>query len=69
MLPDFIAAEALAAGTLVRILPGWALPPASLHLLTPPSRLRPARVQALSDYLASALKTSCAARDSPESLA
>ena len=69
MLPDFIAAEALAAGTLVRILTDWALPLSALHLVAPPSRLRPARVQTLSDYLASALKTSCAARDSPESLA
>ena len=59
MLPDFIAEEELAAGRLVRILSDWSLPQAHLHLLSPPSRLRPARVRALSDYLVDALKRSC----------
>ena len=58
-LPDFIVEEALRAGALVPILTDWSLPGASLHLLSPPSRLRPARVQALSDHLAEALKRSC----------
>jgi hypothetical protein len=30
-----------------------------LHLLSPPSRLRPARVRALSDHLVETLKPSC----------
>lgn len=68
MLPEFIAAAELASGALVRILPEWPLPPSGLHLVSPPSRLRPARVTALSDYLIDALKHSCAASDSPESL-
>ncbi|ALC12963.1 LysR family transcriptional regulator [Sphingopyxis sp. 113P3] len=59
MLPDFIAEEELAAGRLVRILADWSLPQAYLHLLSPPSRLRPARVRALSDYLVDVLKRSC----------
>ena len=58
-LPDFIAADALASGDLVRILSDWSLPQAYLHLLSPPSRLRPARVRALSDYLVEVLKRSC----------
>ena len=58
-LPDFIAADALASGELVRILPDWSLPQAYLHLLSPPSRLRPARVRALSDHLVDVLKRSC----------
>lgn len=68
MLPDFIAAEALVDARLIRILTDWRLPPSSLHLVSPPSRLRPARVQALSDHLMVALQTSCTGRDSPESL-
>ncbi|WP_137753111.1 LysR family transcriptional regulator [Sphingopyxis sp. L1A2A] len=59
VLPDFIAADALASGALVRILPDWSLPQAYLHLLSPPSRLRPARVRALADYLVDGLKRSC----------
>lgn len=67
VLPDFIVEEALASGVLVKILTDWSLPQAYLHLLSPPSRLRPARVRALSDYLVEALKLSCAGRDSRES--
>lgn len=58
-LPDFIAAEEIASGALVRILTDWSLPQSFLHLLSPPSRLRPARVRALSDYLVEVLKRSC----------
>ena len=32
-------------------MPEWTLPPLSLHLLMPPGRLRPLRVQALIDHL------------------
>lgn len=67
MLPDFIAEAELARGSLVRILTGWQLSPMALHLLSPPSRLRPARVRVLSDYLADRLKRSCTGRDSRES--
>lgn len=59
VLPDFIAAKELMSGKLVRILTDWSLPQAYLHLLSPPSRLRPARVRALSDYLVDNLKLSC----------
>ncbi|MGN6287879.1 MAG: LysR family transcriptional regulator [Sphingopyxis terrae] len=64
VLPHFIIESELRAGTLVPILTDWSLPQAYLHLLSPPSRLRPARVRALSDYLADTLKRSCAGRDS-----
>lgn len=59
VLPDFIAEEALAKGEVVRILTDWSLPQSYLHLLSPPSRLRPARVKALSDHLVDTLKRSC----------
>jgi DNA-binding transcriptional LysR family regulator len=51
LLPDFIVQEDLAAGSLVEILADWRPPSFGLHLVTPPSRLRPARVQALLDFL------------------
>lgn len=51
-LPDFIVGEALAKGELEEILLEWRPPPFGLHLVTPPSRLRPARVEALLDFLA-----------------
>ena len=59
VLPDFIAAAELASGAVVPILTDWSMPQAHLHLLSPPSRLRPARVRALSDHLVGTLKRSC----------
>jgi DNA-binding transcriptional LysR family regulator len=59
VLPDFISEEALVKGEVVRILTDWSLPQSYLHLLSPPSRLRPARVTALSDHLVDTLKRSC----------
>lgn len=55
VLPDFIVAEDLAAGALVTVLDDWPSAPLGLHLVTPPSRLRPARVEACLDHLAKAL--------------
>ncbi|MEJ7926515.1 LysR family transcriptional regulator [Sphingobium sp. AN641] len=52
MLPDFIIGAGLASGELEEILPEWRPPPLGVHLVTPPSRLRPARVDALLDFLA-----------------
>jgi DNA-binding transcriptional LysR family regulator len=57
-LPTFIIAEQLAAGRLVEILVDWAPPPIGLHLLTPPSPLRPARVEALIAFLSQRLRDS-----------
>ncbi|MCP1470878.1 DNA-binding transcriptional LysR family regulator [Sphingobium sp. OAS761] len=50
-LPDFIVGDALAAGEVEEILTDWRPPPFGLHLVTPPSRLRPTRVEALLDFL------------------
>ena len=55
-LPTFIVAPYLASGALVAILEDWAPPPIGLHLLTPPSPLRPARVEALITFLAEHLR-------------
>ncbi|HWV12936.1 MAG TPA: LysR family transcriptional regulator [Sphingobium sp.] len=51
-LPDFIVSDGLASGELEEVLTDWRPPPLGLHLVTPPSRLRPARVEALLDYIA-----------------
>ncbi|MBL0768467.1 LysR family transcriptional regulator [Sphingopyxis sp. XHP0097] len=67
VLPEFIAREEIAAGQLVPILTDWSLPQSFLHLLSPPTRLRPARVRALSDHLVDSLKLSCTGRDSRDS--
>ncbi|MGU3392078.1 LysR substrate-binding domain-containing protein [Sphingomonas sp. M1A8_2b] len=55
-LPEFIVSAHLASGALVTILDDWAPAPIGLHLLTPPSPLRPARVEALIDFLAGRLR-------------
>ncbi len=61
MLPDFIIADDLASGALVTLLPGWSVTPqVALHLLTPPAKLRPARVEALISFLAERLARLCA---------
>lgn len=51
-LPDFIVGDALARGEVEEILTDWRSPPIGLHLVTPPSRLRPARVEALLQFIA-----------------
>jgi DNA-binding transcriptional LysR family regulator len=56
MLPTFILGDALRDGRLVRLLDGWQTPPLTLNMVSPPSRLRPARVRALSDHLVGALR-------------
>jgi DNA-binding transcriptional LysR family regulator len=60
-LPGFIIGPHLASGALVAILEDWAPSPIGLHLLTPPSPLRPARVEALIAFLAGHLRDPCAA--------
>ena len=61
-LPDFIVGDDIASGKLVAILAEWeAWPPIALHLMTPPSTLRPARVELVIDYLAARLRGVCGA--------
>lgn len=63
LLPGFIVGPLLADGTVAEILPDWAPPPIGLHLLTPPSPLRPARVEALIAFLSDGLRDTCARED------
>lgn len=55
-LPGFIVGPHLASGALAEVLPAWRNAPVGLHLLTPPSPLRPARVEALIAFLAARLR-------------
>ncbi|HEX8419509.1 MAG TPA: LysR family transcriptional regulator [Sphingomonas sp.] len=59
-LPGFIIGRHIADGSVVQILEDWAPGPIGLHLLTPPSPLRPARVEALITFLAANLRDPCA---------
>ncbi|HEX8485889.1 LysR family transcriptional regulator [Sphingomonas sp.] len=58
-LPGFIVGPHLASGALVAILVDWTPQPVGLHLMTPPSPLRPARVEALIAFLADRLRDPC----------
>lgn len=59
-LPGFIVDEEIAKGRLVTILEDWAgHEPVALHLLTPPGGPRPARVEALIDFLADRFRKIC----------
>ncbi|UVO52261.1 LysR family transcriptional regulator [Sphingomonas sp. SUN019] len=55
-LPEFILGDTLETGALVPILKDWTPAPVGLHLMTPPSPLRPARVEALIAFLSERLR-------------
>ena len=50
-LPDFIVADAIASGEVEVILKDWKQTEGAVHLVMPPGGPRPARVEALADFL------------------
>ncbi len=56
MLPEFLVADDLRSGTLVPLLSDWQTEPADLYIVMPPGRRRPARVNALIEYLVAELR-------------
>ena len=50
VLAEFVASHYLVGGALVRVLPGWQCPSLPLHLVTPTTRKRAARVQVFMDW-------------------
>lgn len=53
--PGFIAAEYLADGRMEAILTDWSLPKGALYFVTPTTRARPAKIDALAAFLAERL--------------
>ena len=53
--PEFLVWEHLESGLLETVMPDWQAPPIALHIVTPPHRARPMRVQLLIEYLAQRL--------------
>jgi DNA-binding transcriptional LysR family regulator len=49
--PEFLVWRELASGALESVMTDWSVPSIALHLMTPPSTIRPARVQVLMDFL------------------
>jgi DNA-binding transcriptional LysR family regulator len=50
--PEFLVWRDLAEGRLEAVMQNWIVPPVALHIVTPPSGMRPARVEVLMDFLA-----------------
>ncbi len=53
--PEFLVWREIRDGRLEVAMPDWSVPALGLHLITPPSPLRPLRVQVLIDHLAKTL--------------
>lgn len=49
--PEFMVADQVRAGTLVPILRDWTLPRGGLYFVTPSARTRPAKIEALAQFL------------------
>ena len=57
ILPDFLVANALAAGELVTLLPEWSLPTGGIHAVYPTARFRPSKVTSFVEMLVAEART------------
>jgi DNA-binding transcriptional LysR family regulator len=55
ILPEFILRDALAAGTLEKVLSDWSLAAGAVYWVTPAAGPKPKRVEVLADFLAEKL--------------
>lgn len=62
VLPEYLVADDLVTGTLVRVLPRFELPGFRAHAVLPSGRHVPRRVRALVDYLAAGLQPRATSR-------
>jgi DNA-binding transcriptional LysR family regulator len=53
VLPDFAVCHDVRAGKLETVMPDWHSPELTLHLLTPPGRGKPKRLEVFTDFLVS----------------
>lgn len=53
--PEFLVWDELQSGELETVMCDWKVDPIALHIVTPPGRSRPARVQAFIDFLSERL--------------
>ncbi|MDR6511568.1 DNA-binding transcriptional LysR family regulator [Novosphingobium capsulatum] len=54
VLPDFLVADLLDAGRLVRVLPAWSLPVGGVHVVYPTAKFRPSKVTSFVKMLVAA---------------
>lgn len=55
VLPEFLVGDVLASGQLEAVMTNWFQTPSGVYLVTPPGGPRPARVEALIDFMADRL--------------
>ena len=65
-MPEFLVWQAIRDGALIELLPGWAMAPTKLHIVTPPAGVRPARVAALIEFLVQHFRRAPWAFDVPQ---
>jgi DNA-binding transcriptional LysR family regulator len=60
VLPNFLAADELASGQLIHVLPEWSLPSGGIYTVYPAARFRPRKVTAFVEMLIAAVQQKAA---------